>query len=213
MLTLSRQGQPVSEAILKASSPQQQTATARLRQRVLVENDLGRLTDLFAAALAEEGVAGHFAVEDGAEGMRPLFGDSPWLVGDSSVPAWEMPLRGALGERTTLLLAVPERLIDQGAMARIRGYAALYVGRARVLHEKASDIETACALTLCERLILGRMLLGEPLVDIAARIGRSVAAIASHVEDAVSKLGVADRQAAIALAARRGWLLTMVNEF
>ena len=175
-------------------------------------NDLAELTDHFAAVLAEEGVGGHFVIDDAGAADQPLFGDSPALIADRGAPAWEIRVKGALGEEATILLAVPERLIDDATMARLRGFAALYVGRGLALHEKASDLATGCPLTLCERLILGRLLLGEPLADVAARVGRSIGAVRSHVADAAAKLGADDRNAAVALAARRGWLLTMVNE-
>lgn len=198
------------------------SAVDALRRGVLGEHDLDRLIALFAAAIAEHGIDGHFcAARDDRGQLSPLFGDSPGLLAAAPVAgdltdglgASALPIRGAAGERYLMMLAPAARPLDDQAAARIRGYATLYAARGATLHEKSSGPLTACGLSLCERFILGRLLVGDSILDIALGLDRSPAAIESHIADAIAALGVADQPAAVALAARQGWLLTTVNHF
>lgn len=202
------------------------SATAALRLHVLTESDLDRLTDRFAAALSEHGIEGHYCARRGESGrVTPLFGDSPWLLGasdalpsldgggDGDAPACSIAIDCALEDPVEMLVTRPAAPLDRAMIARVRGYAALYVGRGVILHAKDAGPATACGLSLCERFILGRLLIGDSVIDIAQRLERPVATIMVEIADAVGTLGVADRAAAIALAARRGWLVTTVNDF
>jgi DNA-binding CsgD family transcriptional regulator len=195
-----------------------------LRTRILSESRLDDLVDLFAAALSEDGITGHYCARRSADGLVPLFGDSPRLlkrdrlaalVPDDvgSAQARGVMVDGVLGERFAVALAPPLEAMHETAVARVRGYCALYAARGDVLREKAVDIATPCGLTICERFILGRLLVGDAVVDIAAQLDRSVAATNSHIDDAMKTLEMADRREAIALAARRGWLLTTISDF
>lgn len=202
------------------------SATAALRLHVLTETDLGRLTDRFAAALSEHGIDGHYCARGGESGrVTPLFGDSPGLLSaDDVLPsldggenvdaaACSIAIDCALEAPVEMVVSRPVAPLDPAMIARVRGYATLYVGRGLILHAKAAGPVTACGLSLCERFILGRLLVGDSVIDIAERLERPVATIMVEIADAVATLGAADRAGAIALAARRGWLVTTVNDF
>lgn len=198
------------------------SAVEALRIAVVGEHDLERLTGFFAATIAEHGISGHFCAgrDDGGQ-LSPLFGDSPWLFAEDRFEddlaeahgPCALAIRGALGDNFLVALAPPARRLDDRTAARVRGFASLYVARGAVLHEKRADPTTSCGLSLCERVVLGRLLAGDSVLDIALRLDRSPAAIESHIADAMATLGTTDRADAIAFAARRGWLLTMVNDF
>ena len=51
-------------------------ATARLRAELLIAPDLETLVSLFAQALAEHGIDGHFCLRKSGSGLIPLVGDS-----------------------------------------------------------------------------------------------------------------------------------------
>lgn len=202
------------------------SATAALRLHVLTEPDLGRLTGRFAAALGEHGIEGHYCARRGESGqVTPLFGDSPWLLGagdalpaldggeNSDAAACSIAIDCALEEPVAMVVSRPAAPLDRAMVARVRGYATLYVGRGLTLHAKAAGPVTACGLSICERFILGRLLVGDSVIDIAERLERPVATIMVEIADAVATLGAADRAGAIALAARRGWLVTTVSDF
>lgn len=202
------------------------SATASLRLHVLTETDLDRLTDRFAGALGEHGIAGHYCARRGESGrVVPLFGDSPALFGAEearpfagAVPAGPdgacaMTIEGAPADPFEMRFSGPAEALDKAAVARLRGYATLYVARAVILQAKLSGPVTASGLTLCERFILGRILVGDKVIDIAGRLGQPVPTVLAEIADAMATLGVEDRADAVALAARRGWLVTTLSDF
>lgn len=177
-------------------------ATARLRAGLLIAGDSETLLTLFADALAEHGIAGHFCVSGRGRELTPVLGDAPDLIGRESeglvVESRELGVR--------VILEAPERPLAADALTRIRGYAELYAARALALRETADDVETGCGLTLRERYVLGRRLAGLAPIDIACESGLSVETVSAAMDGAVSRLGTLDLTSAISLAARRGWL-------
>lgn len=176
--------------------------------RLLTAPDLDALTGHLADSLAADGVTGHFCVRADAGEDRPLFGDAPELFAARGA-ADALRITGVLGgpARLDLLLRRPSEPLSRAAAARVEGYAQLYLARAVLLHEKAGDVPSGCPLSIRERLVLGRALIGEPLVRTAEFLKIRPETARSHMADAIAALGAPDRLSAIALAARRGWLL------
>lgn len=176
--------------------------------RLLTASDLETLTGHLADSLAADGVTGHFCIRADAAGDQPLFGDAPELFrlrADPNTPRIGDALGGPT--RLDLLLRAPAVPLSRAAAARVEGYAQLALARAMLLHEKAADVPTGCPLSLRQRVILGRALAGEPLVRTAESLEIRPETARDHLADAIAALGAADRLSAIALAARRGWLL------
>lgn len=183
-------------------------ATALLRATLFTVGTIEDLVVLFANALAEHGISGHFSLKSWDGGaFVPFVGDCPELIRE---PAGTIVVDTEDG--ACVLLAPPEALLDRAALARVRGYALLYAAQAAALHERTRDVETNCALSLCERFVLARRLAGIAPVDIAAEAGLSVATVGAHEAKAVEKLGAGTVAEAAAIAARQGWLLVTVNE-
>ena len=180
-------------------------ATARLRAEILISPDSETLVSLFAQALAEHGINGHFCLRKTGAGYTPLVGDSPELIQGADqcirVDTDETFMAG-----TRVLMAPPVNLLKPEHLTRIRGYAALFAARALALQELADDVSTECGLTLRERFVLGRRLAGRAPIDIALEANLSVATVSAAIENAIEKLGVDTLPEAISLAARRGWL-------
>lgn len=184
--------------------PASRPATARLRAELLIAPDAEGLVSLFAAALVEHGVNGHFCLLRREQGDVPLLGDEPELIGAGDALTFEC---GApFAQQTRMLLAAPVQALGPEELARLRGYAELYAARAIALRELADDVRTECGLTLRERYVLGRGLAGLAPIDIALESGLSVAAVSAISDSAVRQLGAATLAEATAFAARRGWL-------
>jgi DNA-binding CsgD family transcriptional regulator len=179
-------------------------ATARLRAELLIAPDAETLVALFAAALAEHGVGGHFCLLRRGGQSLPLLGDAPALIGAGD--ALVIDCGAPFSQSTRMLLARPRAPLDRAATARLQGFAELYAARALALHELADDVATECGLTLRQRYVLGRRLAGLAPVDVAAEAGLSVATVSALTDGAVERLGAASLADATALAARRGWL-------
>lgn len=180
-------------------------ATARLRAGILLASTGEELVTLFADALAEHGIAGHFCVRGDNDHLCPILGDAPELIRkDADVVAVEAG--GPMLEGARVLLARADRHLSPAEITRVHGYAELYAARAVALQELADDVATDCGLSLRERFVLGRRLAGLAPLDIAAESGLSVPTVSSALDAAVEHLGAADLPSAIALAARRGWL-------
>jgi DNA-binding CsgD family transcriptional regulator len=177
-------------------------ATERLRTDLYLVPNSEALVQLFADALAEHGISGHFCVSGEGGTLQPILGDSPELISAEAsaivVEAGESGLR--------VVLRRPDRPLSSAELTRVGGYAQLYAAQALALRERADDVETGCGLSLRERYALGRRLAGLAPLDIAAESGLSVAAVSGLLDSAVERLGVSDLTAAISLAARRGWL-------
>jgi DNA-binding CsgD family transcriptional regulator len=175
---------------------------------LLTAPDIAALTDRLAATLAHEGIGGHLCVRVAEGADTPLFGDAPTLFPRRHSPRVRR-IAGPPGRRDALdlLVAAPAAPLPRAAEARLQGYAELYLARAALLREKSGDLATGCPLSLRQRVILGRLLAGQPLARIAAALDISVEAARSHLEDALAALGAASRAEAVALAARRGWLV------
>lgn len=195
-------------------------ATALLRRTVLVENDLARLIRLFGDALSEDRVTGHFCLAYGAGGNPvPVLGDCPELVQsaaravelrpDTHAPVAAVKVGGAPGAITCVLLNISGRPLGLSAVARVRGYATLYAARASMLRPHA-DTPTLDPL---QRYVLGRLLAGDELAAIADAVDRTVPEVRTAASRSVELLNARDLADATAIAARRGWLLNMVNEF
>lgn len=175
-------------------------ATNRLRAELYAVSTPEDLVALFTAALAEEGVDGHVCVGVGKNAVVPLFGDRPNLLGGGA-GAITLELDGA-----RLILARPARALARADLVRIRGFGQLYAAQLMALRERADDVATECGLTLRERVILGRRLAGRAPLDIAAELGLGVSTVSASLDAAIAKLGGREAEA-IALAARRGWLV------
>jgi DNA-binding CsgD family transcriptional regulator len=179
-------------------------ATARLRAGLLIAPDIESLVELFASALAEHGIEGHFCIARSGTALVPVAGDMPRLMDSDDVLRVEVAASAL--PAATILLALPDRPLATDECARVRGYAQLFAARVMALQELADDVDTECGLTLRERYVLGRRLAGLAPFDIAGEAKLSVGTISATIERAVEKLGVATLGEAIALAARRGWL-------
>ena len=179
-------------------------ATARLRAGLLISFDTESLVELFSGALAEHGIDGHFCLGRFGDKLVPVAGDMPCLVNSKDVLRVDVDASAWPGAVT--LLARPERPLTKEQSARVRGYAQLFAGRVMALQELADDVDTECGLTLRERYVLGRRLAGLAPLDIAREAKLSVATIGEALDKAIDKLGAPNLGAAIALAARRGWL-------
>jgi len=179
-------------------------ATARLRAEILIAPDAERLVGLFADALTEHGIAGHFCLRKAGTALTPLMGDAPELIAGPhgfAIDSDDMHFAGA-----RVLLAEPSRALTKEESVRVRGYAQLFAARALALHELGDDVQTDCGLSLRERYVLGRRLAGLASIDIAIESGLSVQTVASAIDNAVARLGTRNQAEAIAFAARRGWL-------
>lgn len=193
----------LSPRIAKASQPAR-PAMARLRAELLLAPDSEALVVLFADALSEAGIRGHFCLLCNDAVETPLLGDAPELIGSGEAIAIEC---GApFTQRTRMLLAAPATPLAPDDLTRLRGYAELYGARALALGELADDVATGCGLTIKQRFILGRRLAGLATVDIAAEADLTVASVTELEANAVRKLGAPGLAEAIAYAARRGWL-------
>ena len=178
-------------------------ATARLRAGMLIAPDTESLVELFAGALAEHGIEGHFCLT-GAAASVPVAGDAPALISDDDV--WTINVESGALPAARVLLARPNRPLNKDGAARIRGYAQLFAARVLALQELADDVDTDCGLTLRERYVLGRRLAGLAPLDVAAEANLTIATVSEALDRAVEKLGAESLGEAIALAARRGWL-------
>ena len=177
-------------------------ATARLRAGLLIAPDTESLVELFAGALAEHGIDGHFCLAGPA--LTPVAGDMPRLINSNNAIRVEVAAGALPG--AVVLLARPDRPLAKDTCARVRGYAQLFAARVLALQELADDVDTECGLTLRERYVLGRRLAGLAPLDIAGEAKLSIATISESLDKAIEKLGAATLGEAIALAARRGWL-------
>ena len=189
-------------AIEQTMTPAEQPmpATARLRAQLFLAQDVDALVSLFAAALAEHGIAGHFHLSMRGAVAVPMAGDAPELVLE---PAGSTIV---VGDGVRIVMAAPASPLSPAAAARVRGYAELVGAQIAALREWADDVETACGLSLRERYVLGRRLAGLAPVDIAIEAGLSVQTVSRTIDDATAAMGVTTPAEAIALAARRGWL-------
>lgn len=179
-------------------------ATTRLRAEILIAPDAERLVTLFADSLAEHGISGHFCLRKSGAALTPLLGDAPELIAAPRRLVVDSDAMHFAGAR--VLLAEPDRTLGNEEMTRVRGYAQLFAARALALQELADDVQTDCGLSLRERYVLGRRLAGLAPVDIALEAKLSVQTVASAIDNAVARLGVATQAEAISVAARRGWL-------
>jgi DNA-binding CsgD family transcriptional regulator len=180
-------------------------ATTRLRGGLLVAPDAETLVELFADALSEHGIAGHFCLRRVGSTYAPLLGDEPLLIGREA-DCLVIDSEASLVAQTRMLLGAPARPLSREQMARIRGYAELYAARAVALQELSDDVQTECGLSLRERFVLGRRLAGLAPVDIALESELSVATVSAAVDSAIERLGARSLSEAISFAARRGWL-------
>jgi DNA-binding CsgD family transcriptional regulator len=177
-------------------------ATHRLRTEIFMASSSEALVNLFADALAEHHIGGHFCLSGQGDAVQPILGDSPDLLraGASTI----MVEAGESGLR--VMLRPPERPLSADETARVRGYAQLYAAQALALRERSGDVETSCGLSLRERYVLGRRLAGLAPLDIAEESGLTVATVSAALDSAIERLGAPDLASAIGLAARRGWL-------
>jgi DNA-binding CsgD family transcriptional regulator len=180
-------------------------ATARLRAGLLIAPDLENLVSLFAGALAEHGIDGHFCLRKSGSGYTPLVGDCPELIAHDG-DCIHVDTDDAFMPGTRVLLAAPPHGLSAEHKARIRGYAELFAARALALQELVDDVNTECGLSLRERFVLGRRLAGLAPVDIAIEGKISVATVSAAIDSAIQKMGVQTLAEAISLSARRGWL-------
>jgi DNA-binding CsgD family transcriptional regulator len=180
-------------------------ATTRLRGGLLVAPDAETLVELFADALSEHGISGHFCLRRIGDTYGLLLGDRPELIGREQ-ERLVIDNHGSFVAQTRMLLAPPLKPLSPEQMTRIRGYAELYAARAVALQELADDVQTECGLSLRERFVLGRRLAGLAPVDIALESDLSVATVGAAIDSAIDRLGVSTLPEAISLAARRGWL-------
>lgn len=195
---------PVSSAVRLSKRHDDLPATSRLRAGLLIAPDTESLVDLFAQALEEHGISGHFCLAKAGDVLVPLAGDSPALAGSGD--CMTIDTDNALMPGARVLLATPVAFLTREQLARVRGYAQLFAARVIALQELADDVETDCGLTLRERYVLGRRLAGLAPLDIAAEAGLSVATVSQAIDSAVERLRTGTLEEAIAFAARRGWL-------
>ena len=188
-----------------SATPRAPSAYAALRTTLPVSRDLDDLVVRFGAAIAEDGIDGHLCLIAGGAETHILFGDSPALR--DMVNGCDI-LATAGGPRLRL-----SRRPEDAAFARVRGFATLYLARALLLIEAGRTPITQTGLTLCERFILGRLLAGDCLLDIAVALDRSVACVQEMLARASDSLGAHSREEAIAIAARQGWLLSTLPHF
>ncbi len=168
------------------------------------------LVSLYADALLEDSIDGHFCLVRTGAAYTPLLGDRPNLINADSVLA--IQCGAPFTRQTRMLLRPPAAPLDAEARARVRGYAELYGARALALGEMADDIGTECGLMLRERFVLGRRLAGLATLDIAAEAGLTIATVSEIERNAIRRLNAPNLAEAIAFAARRGWLaITNVN--
>lgn len=194
---------------------------------------LDRATEMFGQAIEHGGATGHqcsrLVLEQHA---FPLFGDAAHhgkrISELAQSDTWDIESPAFLPARkqeTEALLAIPvqmltgdplvvsigfdegdTRAIDMQLRAQLHGLAVIYAQRAVTLWEIEEDIETVTPLTLKERLSFAMLLCGLPPFEIALEMDCSPAAVSAFIQSATGKLKTADTAAAVALAARRGWL-------
>lgn len=186
-------------------APKGDPAYGRLRDLVLTAPLLEPLVEAFGAAVAVDGVTGHICARIGNGTIEALFGDSPALVTrPDGFDIYRDP------EQVVLRLSGRPA---PGAAARVRGYALLYVARGIELARRSAEGAGASGLSVSDRFILGRILVGDHLVDIAAKLDRSVASVRESLKRATAALGATQPQEAVATAARKGLLLSTLPDF
>lgn len=175
--------------------------------------DMAALEHGFAVAIAREGFRSHAVdapLRDGGMVTHPA------VEPDAGAPGCFrllLPVQAWSGEWTMIVAAGHEGAIDRARQARMHLLAVVYAERRDTLMAEARDLATAVPLTLVERQLFGLLLTGGTIGDVAPRLDRSPRAIDLHLMRAAARLGVADPAEAVALAARRGWLLPLMPRY
>lgn len=131
------------------------------------------------------------------------------IAGKDGRPLMTFPVPLPMGDPLLVSIAFDEITaagVDRQKRARLNGLATIYAMKALPLWEIEEDVETSCPLTLKERITLAMILCGAAHFEIAERLNCSISAISRHMGNAIDKLSTEGESAAIALAARRGWL-------
>lgn len=151
-------------------------------------------------------IAGEAKVRKHALATRPGIISPPDPAGQALMI---VPVLLPMSDPLIVSIGIDERIsgeLDRSTRARVNGYATIYAMKAHPLWEIEEDIETATPLTLKERIGLAMMLSGRTRFEIAEHLHCSIQAVERHLTNATHKLGTRDEVAAVALAARRGWL-------
>jgi len=183
------------------------------------------LTDLFAATIASRRYDGHICIATPhTAGPVPLFGDLaciPRKALRALTPDLDQPHAIVHGGRHDLIVPVecwhdhPVHLILRGTggapnrdvLAGLHGLCEVYATYGYALFEQQRDVATASGLGIDQRRCLALVLTGHRDFEIADVLGLTPLSVRSHIDHAVLLLEAATRAQAVAVAARRGWLV------
>ena len=188
-------------------------------------DSLPALCAAFADAIAAEGFGAHCCLRTSPDAAPDiLFGDG----GAVSIAArslldksHEYPVSFAADGRHHLLVPVEcwqaDALFvlitgraaapDRAAIARVHGLAEVHATYGYSLFERQQDIATSAGLGLVQRRCLALVLTGHRDVDIARLLDLTPLAVEGHLAQAMILLDADIRAQAVAIAARRGWLV------
>ena len=188
-------------------------------------DSLPALSAAFAGAIAAEGYDTHCCLRASPDAAPEiLFGDARSLSGaarhlvDESP---EYPVPFAAGGHHDLLVPVQcwqaDALFvlvagrpdspDRATIARVHGLAEVLATYGYSLFERQQDIATGAGLGLVQRRCLALILTGHRDVDIARLLDLTPLAVEGHLAQAMILLDADIRAQAVAIAARRGWLV------
>lgn len=193
--------------------------------------DLPSLSDMFARMVSADGVESHACFTLGKGGAPELlFGDASALTGAALRIALECvranarfadrsDICGSLILRTEhwhgmplfVHLAGGVRTLARERRARLQGLTEVYSTFGIALLERESDVPTSVGLGLHQRHALALLLGGKHDHEIAEILEITPLALRGLLDSALDTIGVDTRAEAIAFAARRGWLASLVN--
>jgi len=118
-----------------------------------------------------------------------------------------VPVHGALGEVSAVVLAGREAEVSEQARAVLQACGATFAVSGLQLLELADDRETETGLTRRETQMLVWLSRGKTVPEIASILDVSIGTAKTHLERAKAKLGGQATVPTILEALRRGWLV------
>ena len=142
----------------------------------------------------------------------------PLLVGDEAKSLFELarrdgsegliiPVHGALGEVSAVVLAGPHADVSEQAKAVLQACGAMFAVAGLQLLEMEADRPTETALSRRETQVLVWLSRGKTVPEIGEILGISIGTAKTHLDRAKAKLGHQATVPTVLEAARRGWLV------
>jgi LuxR family transcriptional activator of conjugal transfer of Ti plasmids len=118
-----------------------------------------------------------------------------------------VPVHGAYGEVSAVVLAGPHADVSEQARAVLQACGAMFAVAGTQLLELEADRPTATGLTRRETQVLCWMSRGKTVPEIAEILAISIGTTKTHLDRAKMKLGSQATIPTVLEAARRGWLI------